>query len=177
MAIAHKCPKCRTEALEQRGDADLWTCTNCGGAWAGRTAVPRMAEVSVGLPATANADNDAKSGMCPEGHGILSRARVEARSPFSLERCSTCFGVWFDRGEWQRVAEESLAADLPHFWEREWRAMRRREQSREAHLDAARADFGEELYGTLTALAESLRGHPRRSEALAFLKEESSGRR
>ncbi|MCU1231380.1 MAG: hypothetical protein JWO97_4264 [Acidobacteria bacterium] len=116
---------------------------------------------------------DARSGMCPSGHGIMSRARIDAATPFTLERCASCFGVWFDRGEWRRVAEEHLVDELPQFWSREWQAKQRRIRSRVAHLESAKEDFGAELYEQLAQLADTLRSHPRRSEALAFLREES----
>ena len=127
-------------------------------------------------PAGADPRVDAQAGMCPAGHGIMSRARIEGEKAFSLERCPTCFGVWFDRGEWQRVAHEHLANDLPHFWSREWQEQQRRTRGRAAQIASARADLGDEVFAKVTELAAMLRSHPRRSEALAFLAAESDPR-
>jgi Zn-finger nucleic acid-binding protein len=179
---AMKCPKCPKTTLDQLPDTGTYAhppqkCSTCDGVWISLHEVPRVMESAVAetIPGGDAADPaaDAKSGMCPEGHGIMTRARVESDGPFSLERCSSCEGVWFDRGEWQRLAGEHLLEHLPDMWEREWRDRQRRTRSRQAHLDSAREDFGDDLYARLTDLATRLRDHPRRSEALAFLREES----
>lgn len=170
-----KCPKCENEQLEERRNGAA-ACTNCGGMWMPMYEVPRLIDEAVSAAGESQPSADGRSGMCPSGHGIMSRARIEAATPFTLERCATCFGVWFDRGEWQRLADEHLVEELPHFWSREWQAKQRRIRSRAAHLESAKEDFGDELYAQLTALATALREYPRRSEALAFLREESDVR-
>jgi Zn-finger nucleic acid-binding protein len=167
-----QCPKCEHQALDERR-AGAGSCPACGGMWVPLYEVPRLLEDGVATSGDAPAATDAATGMCPARHGIMSRARVETATPFTLERCSSCFGVWFDRGEWQRLADAHLVDDLPHFWSREWQAQQRRVHSRNAHLESAKEDFGGELYAQLVQLAETLRGDKRRSEALAFLREES----
>jgi Zn-finger nucleic acid-binding protein len=166
-----KCPKCENESLDERRNGAA-ACAACGGMWMPMYEVPRLIEEAV-AEAEPQPGIDGRSGMCPNGHGIMSRARIDAATPFTLERCASCFGVWFDRGEWRRVAEEHLVDELPQFWSREWQAKQRRIRSRVAHLESAKEDFGDELYEKLAQLAETLRSHSRRSEALAFLREES----
>ena len=140
--------------------------------------VPRVLAEAAGDAPVVEADPklDAQAGMCPAGHGILTRARIEGEKAFTLERCPTCFGVWFDRGEWQRVAHEHLANDLPQFWSREWQEQQRRTRGRAAHIAAAREDLGDDVFAKVSELAALLRSHPRRSEALAFLAAESDPR-
>jgi Zn-finger nucleic acid-binding protein len=59
--------------------------------------------------------------------------------------CAECGGMWMAMYEVPRLIEEAVAEE----------------------------DFGSELYEQLAQLADPLRSHPRRSEALAFLREES----
>jgi Zn-finger nucleic acid-binding protein len=64
--------------------------------------------------------NDKKGGVCPFGHGLLAWARVELDDGvevFYLERCSTCSGVFFDDGEWDRLAHSRMLAHLDDLWD------------------------------------------------------------
>jgi len=117
------------------------------------------------------------TGLCPSGHGLLIRARIEIEPPLFLERCTDCGGIWFDRGEWNRLAENELLKDLPEFWTRAWQRKQRKETSRKLYIEWQQKTFGEELYALLSDLAERLKNHPRRSEALAFIREEILGER
>ena len=117
-------------------------------------------------------ETDARTGLCPEGHGMLIRARVEAESPFYLERCSVCRGIWFDRGEWRLLAENHLLGHLSDFWSREWQKEQRRKRSCEAYLAWQKESLGGGLFEGLMELAERLKDDPLKGVALAFLEEE-----
>ena len=114
------CPKCKTPTLEQRTTFDSWSaheppaCSNCHGMWLTKTVLarliderPPMVPIVKGIDAA-----DKMVGTCPEGHGELSRAEVAAVPPFNLDRCPTCQGVWFDGGEWQRLASHHMLRRL-----------------------------------------------------------------
>jgi Zn-finger nucleic acid-binding protein len=144
--------------------------------------VPRMLVELVGeesRPADAplpRKDVDAKTGLCPVDGSILSRAEVDLgaeRPPIHLERCGSCHGVWFDAGEWSSLAERHLLEQIDEFWTAEWRARQRREHGDAAHDRRLRDAFGEELYEALQDVARKLKGHERRSQALAFIREAS----
>ncbi len=65
--------------------------------------------------ATTGADgttHDDKTGLCPEGHGIMVRAKIDVEDPFYLEKCTHCGGIWFDSGEWQQIAQHQLIESL-----------------------------------------------------------------
>ena len=122
------------------------------------------------------ADHDAQSGRCPVDGTILSRAEIEAGADggrIHLERCSSCRGVWFDRGEWSLLAEQQLLDNLDQFWTAEWRARQRRQQSERDYQRRLREEFGPEMYAALESIATRLKGYERRSQALAFLREAS----
>lgn len=106
----------------------------------------------------------------------MSRARIELggdRPAVHLERCSSCRGVWFDSGEWTLLAERHLLERMDELWTAEWRARQRRLADAENYERRLRESFGPDLFQRLEELAAMLRGHERRSQALAFLREAS----
>ncbi|HEX7808495.1 MAG TPA: zf-TFIIB domain-containing protein [Thermoanaerobaculia bacterium] len=122
----------------------------------------------------ATTSNDAQGARCPADDVIMSRAEVSAgEKTIHLERCSSCRGVWFDAGEWTTLAEAQLLDRLDEFWTAEWRAEQRRRQTRDNYERRNREELGDELYAQIEALAAKLRGHARRSQALALLREAS----
>lgn len=119
---------------------------------------------------------DAQGGRCPVDHSILSRAELEAgddHAPIHLERCTSCRGIWFDAGEWSLLANHQLLKNLDQVWTAEWRAAQRRQHNEREYQRRMREEFGPELYDTLQSVAGRLKGHERRSQALAFLREAS----
>jgi Zn-finger nucleic acid-binding protein len=176
------CPKCRLDSLRRittslrRGTGHgSWTCRRCGGVWLYLEDLPGIAGQLPETPVTDPGDEeqDARGGLCPGGHGILIRARVELDQPFYLDRCFECGGIWFDSGEWQRLATHHLLDALPELWTEAWQDQQRARMERESYLSWARAAFGDELYARLVAIAADLQDHPRLDEALAFIRNES----
>jgi Zn-finger nucleic acid-binding protein len=155
-------------------------CPSCGGIWLRVEDAERLGGdprfTTLGTEGAAEAPSaDHRAGLCPEGHGILSRARVAAGQGFFLDRCTTCFGIWFDGGEWSQLASRHLLGDLRLFWSSTWQAQEREKRREAEYQDWLRARLGEPLFQELAALATRLRGHPSRSEALAFLQHELHG--
>jgi Zn-finger nucleic acid-binding protein len=168
------CPKCGA-ALNAKDRAGVANCPGCGGVF-----VPRGKMVIAPTPASPAAGTsryDAAGGRCPIDQTIMSRATIElpaTGTAFHLERCPSCHGVWFDDGEWSALATAHLAERLDEFWTAEWRTRQRREHDRHEYETRVKEAFGPELHQQLLALAQVLRHHPRRSQALAFLREASS---
>lgn len=152
-----------------------YKCPGCGGMFVPRMLVELLDEEAV--PATAPQESlDAQTGRCPVDRSILTRAEIDLgadRPPIHLERCGSCRGVWFDAGEWSSLAESQLLERIDEFWTAEWRARQRRERDAASHDQRVRDAFGPELHDALQDLARQLQGHPRRSQALAFLREAS----
>jgi Zn-finger nucleic acid-binding protein len=138
----------------------------------------RVAELlqSDELPSPApQTSRDDVGGQCPQDRTIMSRTNIELSRTQSihLERCSSCRGVWFDAGEWQLLAGNHLLEHLDEFWTAEWRNKQRVLLDRAEYEERVREIFGPDLYQQLLAVAAALRGHPRRSQALAIIREES----
>lgn len=165
------CPKCDDRPLTA-GPNGSARCSYCGGTFVARGHAVEVADDSA-VPR--DAARDAEGGQCPADRSIMSRTRVELGDGESvhLERCPSCKGVWFDAGEWSALADRSLLDRLDEFWSEEWRARQRRERDRASYEERMRETFGPALYAQLTATADALKGHERRSQALAFLREES----
>ena len=166
------CPKCQQELiLVARG---AHKCPQCAGIFAAPSAVHAIAGDDASEDAAAVEDSE--GGLCPEDRSILSRATIDVgddRPPVHLERCSSCRGVWFDAGEWTLLAEHHLLDNLDAFWTAEWRAQQRRRADQANREKRDREAFGPELHHVLLDLAARLKGHERRSQALAFLREAS----
>lgn len=155
-----------------------YRCTTCEGLWVEHLGVPKLLgrgdEMEPPSPETEeDAAIDRRMGICPKGHGLLGRTRVEVDDGFYLDRCGTCAGLWFDKGEWQRLARRELLHRLPDFWTAAWQRRQREERQREDYLDWVGSEIGEELKGKIDELVDLLRVHPHRSAAIAYLVQES----
>ena len=179
-----QCPKCKDQPLTAGSpapglseDHEVLQCSTCHGTWLSRTAAEQMvadgeapAEIDE-LTAPRN-DADRRTGVCPHGHGIMLRARVHLSEPFYLERCPHCGGIWFDAGEWNRLAGSYLLDHLQDFWNPAWQHRMRRQQDHQKYQERLRDELGEEVFARLARLARDLKEHPRKARALAFLRQE-----
>ncbi len=175
------CPKCSLQLLvavdgtrASTGAAAL-RCPACSGFWvppevvAVVSSVALLGELDVQPPHAPDADM--RTGQCPDGHGLLRRARVTWHEPYFLERCARCGGVWFDAGEWSRAANDELLANLSEVWSPAWRKQLSDEQAHAALQGDLRAKLGAEIFLSLNDLANRLETHPQRAVALAYLSE------
>jgi Zn-finger nucleic acid-binding protein len=126
-------------------------------------------ELNEDEPMSVRPDTDRRTGLCPMGHGILLRARVESDQVFYLERCGLCRGVWLDRGEWQRLAAALFLDHLDDLWDPNWQKQRRAE-ALQRQLDQALSNtLGMDLYRELGDVMKKLREHPAKAQALAWI--------
>lgn len=161
------CPKCRNVALVPLLGAKVLKCPNCKGAWLSKDQAKLEAVGALlGTDSTVRPgfNPDARTGLCPNGHGILLRARVEHDEPFFLERCPDCHGVWFDKGEWAQVAQLHLMEHLEQLWDPAFRW--RSKQPEEA--EALQRDLGTSTFEALHALSLALKERSPRVQAAAM---------
>lgn len=174
------CPKCRGASLKSLipySSEPPYRCHVCGGYWVNLEMAVRLPELAAqDEPQPEEENRDAKAGLCPHGHGILRRARVELDDRFYLDRCGTCAGVWFDQGEWERLATANLLGNLGQLWTQAWQRQQQAHAAETSTLQRAEQRFGPALTQSLLALAAELRDEPLRSEAIAFLQERSRRR-
>jgi Zn-finger nucleic acid-binding protein len=125
----------------------------------------------------ASAAHDDQGGQCPSDKTIMARAAIQFAgepAPVHLERCGSCHGIWFDGGEWSLLSGKHLLEHIDEFWSAEWRAAQRRTLEHEQYQRRLEETFGADLLAQIRSLGGALRNHPRRSQALALLREESS---
>jgi Zn-finger nucleic acid-binding protein len=164
------CPKCANDL--QPAARGTYRCPACAGMFIPSALVPYV-EGEETAPASAES-HDAQSGRCPVDGTILSRAEIRLDpETIHLERCSSCRGIWFDRGEWALLADHQLLENIEQFWTAEWRTRQRRLQNERDYERRQREELGEELFTALQSLAGKLKGHERRSQALAYIREAS----
>jgi len=179
--LAH-CPKCASqllvpvEGVRAKSGASALHCPSCSGFWVPPEVVTLPASILVlgerdSRPPPKPHSENQRTGQCPEGHGLLRRARVTFHDPYFLERCARCGGVWFDAGEWSRAVADQLLGNLSEVWSPAWRKHLSDQQSHDSLEVDLRAKLGNELFIALRTLANNLESHPQRGVALAYLSE------
>lgn len=170
------CPKCKTVELRASDFSEPFSCNQCRGTWISNEEISKL---SVSLlhgdsdkGGADNNSNDQKTGLCPNGHGIMVRAKVDVEDPFYLEKCTRCGGIWFDKGELKRITETQLVTNIADFWTQSWQRKHRKEKDRESFLEMNEKLFGDDTFNLIMQLAEQLKSHPEKTRALALLKEE-----
>lgn len=121
-------------------------------------------------------DLDERTGLCPSGHGVMIRARVDAAEPFYLEKCPRCGGIWFDQGEWLKIAQTTFSENLSDLWCKSWQYNQRKEKERSVFLEINKQLLGEDIFQEIMNLASRLREHPEKGRAIAFLQQEANSR-
>ncbi|HEY5956906.1 MAG TPA: zf-TFIIB domain-containing protein, partial [Polyangiaceae bacterium] len=181
MMTQQHCPKCRSELLEAakgtlasvEASERALTCPKCGGYFLPRHIVEHWQTHPFvepeGEPVSMRPELDRKTGLCPLGHGIMVRAKVEADAVFYLERCGLCHGVWLDRGEWQRLAASLYLDHLDDLWDPHWQKQRRSEKLQRRLDQSLQDQLGEILYRDLESVVDRLHSHPSRAQALAWI--------
>ncbi len=178
-----ECPKCASyelvpvyhpRAAAREPAPDIRMCPHCGGLWMASTTAIRLIgsdtllqPIAVDDPEAARA-RDAKTGMCPNHHGLLIRITIFDDEPYSLERCAQCGGMWFDGGEWERLRTNPQDHRVLDWDLSETLAVAALKDVVER--DALVARYGEALVGQLETLADALRSSEDSAKALAYLR-------
>lgn len=176
-----KCPTCKTEELVLSSLENNLTsrqCGKCGGNW-----IPSfeywkwreqhkesLPENFAGQPVPPNPTTGALiAKLCPECNTILIKYKVGHGVNFSIDQCSNCGGVWFDKDEWEALKARSLHDDVYMIFTAPWQSQVRSEESRRAQEEIYRKKFGEEGFDEIQRMKEWIDGHPRKQEIIAYL--------
>lgn len=150
------------------------SCRACGGRWVPSANVEDWKEIRESVPPAApSVAHDKRAAVCPEGHGFLRRVRVEEVG-FALDRCPRCGGVWFDHGEWERLAEANVVDNLSVLWDPGFRAAKRKASEQKRIDDELRGVIGDESFARLREFTDWLADDPDRSRVLAWIQHELS---
>jgi Zn-finger nucleic acid-binding protein len=179
-----QCPKCKNVTLLDgvlEGKFAVNYCQECKGTWIPATEYedwqarqPYNSSVPNALSGTLDVDFvksplDTKAALCPECRRYLSRAKVNLKTPFYVERCMQCRGIWCDYGEWDILEKLGLHTTIEELFSNEWQTRTREQkfsvQERQATIDK----LGSELAGRVFELAELLEKHPNGDFGVAYL--------
>lgn len=177
-----QCPKERKVELLNATLASqmaVMQCPDCQGMWippeeykSWQAQQPGVGEEL--LPATLEVDHvhsslDTKAAFCPDCNCYLSRAKVGFKSPFYVERCLNCGGIWCDRGEWEILEKLGLHIAIERLFSSDWQVRARQKEQAEQERRATIDKLGGELAQQLFALAEALESHPNGDFGVAYL--------
>ncbi len=175
-----KCPICITfDLIPSSLENHLASrhCDNCGGNWIQSFEYWKWREYNrenlPEKPAEPEAPNPSTGTLvlkhCPECRSILIRYKVGHGFSFSLDQCSNCGGVWFDKDEWEALKSRNLHDDVFTIFTAPWQAQVRKEESALHQEQIYRKKFGDEGYEEINRIREWIDAHPRRHEILAYL--------
>lgn len=179
-----QCPKCKAVNLGE-GSLDnklsVKYCQECKGTWIPATEYetwqaeqPDYPIVPDLLYSTLNVDFvqspfDTKAALCPECGCYLSRAKVNLKTPFYVERCQQCRGIWCDHGEWEVLEQLGLHTTIEKLFSNEWQTQMRSQQSLEQERQATIEKLGTELAQRVFELTEELKNHPNGDFGVAYI--------
>lgn len=181
-----KCPKCKHDNLEEgilannRNLAVKW-CTECYGIWISSADYGNWQEYQRQWPSKSQPTGtlgvdfvqspyDTKAALCPECSNYMSRAKVPfSRTPFYVERCMSCGGIWCDNGEWEMLENLGFHTQIDQMFSSAWQARAREQELAERERQAIVDKLGPELAGYVIELAEVLEDHPFGDFAAAYI--------
>ncbi|OLP20209.1 hypothetical protein BST81_01900 [Leptolyngbya sp. 'hensonii'] len=176
------CPKDRKILLvnsQISGDLAVKCCPDCKGTWipaeqyeAWQARQPQSNQDV--FPETLDVEYvqspfDAKGGLCPDCRHYLSRARVGLKTPFYVERCLECGGIWCDYGEWEVLEKLGLHTSIQRLFSSEWQARAREREHLSQERQAMIDKLGQELADQVFGLADALQDHPNGDFGVAYL--------
>ena len=112
---------------------------------------------------------DTKAALCPECRRYLSRAKVNLKTPFYVERCMQCRGIWCDYGEWDILEQLGLHTTIEQLFSNEWQTRVRDRQFADQERQATIDKLGSELAEQVFELAQALEQHPNGDFGVAYL--------
>ena len=114
-----QCPKCRSEFETLRHEGiEVDRCPGCGGIWFDALEKERLAssaggaELDAGDPRVGRRYNDMTNIQCPRCEVKMFRMTDHTQFHIEYESCPTCYGTFFDAGEFKDLSRLTLAERL-----------------------------------------------------------------
>ena len=111
-----ECPKCSsTMEAVSFGSYEVERCSQCKGLWFHNfeqevlKAIPHSEDIDTGDPALGKELNKMDKVTCPECHGQMIRMVARDQPHIWFESCVSCYGAFFDAGEFRDYKDETLA--------------------------------------------------------------------
>ena len=112
---------------------------------------PRPQRVtSLTVDQNVDVDDDCDHAMlCPDCGRILRRYHIIAGLNFTLDRCGSCNGIWFDGREWDALKRHGWHMYINEFFTEPWQERVQDAMSKERLIRIYQQKFGEEEYDEL----------------------------
>lgn len=173
-----KCPNCKANQLvkkEIEGGPQVLECPSCGGFWVKSfeywkwKCEHREEETSKenGEELKSVERNEAK--LCPECSKILRRYEVGKGMDFSLDRCNSCGGIWFDKNEWAIIKGHGLDSDINKIFGLHWQNEILKQKLTLGKEKILENIFGKEELEELKRVKKWIYEHKNSAEIMAFL--------
>lgn len=175
-----KCPVCKTSFLHSLETGELpqrLVCDDCGGTWIKAFQYWKWLEAHGANQPEKSSDNSpqppvtdsTKAKICPECGHLLTRRIVGHGINFSIDRCGTCGGIWFDKNEWEILKNRNLHDDIHFIFSSAWQHRIVEEQQKKTYEKRIETILGSSDFAKLKDLKSWLARHPKRNTIMAFL--------
>jgi Zn-finger nucleic acid-binding protein len=177
-----QCPVCKPKIMawvELEPSLRAQQCATCGGVWLGaidywnwlQQELPR-ATVTTPYQDVSDAPDIQSAKICPEDGHLMTRYKVGKGIDFTLDRCATCHGVWFDPQQWEVIRRHELHRDIHSMFTEPWQRTIRAEAQRE-HLEKLYIEkLGAADFAEIQRVKKWLEHHPHYGMLMAFLMDE-----
>ena len=110
------CPKCRAEMRIQRyPENDAYRCEGCKGLWLPLMAHEQLEERADQIDTEeyrGSSGPETRTLMCPQCEFVPLIRMVDVEQPdIHFESCKTCYGRYYDAGEFREVSEDPSFAE------------------------------------------------------------------
>lgn len=175
-----KCPNCFSPMKKMLLDDRIpgHVCTSCEGVWISSVEYADWMDAQKGTdsPDASFSEETAlpevairKPLLCPDCGRIIKRYKIWPNVEFYLDRCGGCNGIWFDKNEWDVLADYELTKHLNMLFSDEWQKSLRKEEMA-GRLTAMYSDrFGEVDYSKLKEIREWIYSNESRDQLIAYL--------
>lgn len=169
-----KCPVCKYESVvETQIEKDLksYQCKLCTGNWVELEDYicwdsAKASSLKSEIKEIPQEVKEAK--LCCKCNRIMLKFKVSPIVEFSLDRCMTCGGIWFDCLEWESVKSEGLIDKLNLIFTSAWQENIRKEKSIETIELLYKQKFGV-AYGKIHTIKSWLNDYEHREDFFAYL--------
>jgi Zn-finger nucleic acid-binding protein len=109
--------------------------------------------------------------LCPNCRRILIKYKVGQNVPFQIDRCSTCAGIWLDKGEWETLKSRNLHDDLNQIFTDHWQEEVKRGETRTHLAKMYEEKFGKEDYARIVKFKDWMQKHEKEDEIITYLRD------
>ncbi|HBA86360.1 MAG TPA: hypothetical protein DCZ95_19955 [Verrucomicrobia bacterium] len=173
------CPACKKGPLESSEHVELpktLLCPYCQGQWIqasrywswveqhGANLPEKPAPEQVWQPIDSH-----RILLCPECGALMMRFKVGHGVGFSIDHCSACGGIWFDRNELEALKDRNLHDDIHFIFSQAWQHQVQSQQNNALYQKRMEQLLGAEDFLEAKRIKGWLSQHPKRSIIQAYL--------